>query len=187
MPVTDRAAPFDIDAYIAALPRRVLTAPRPNAPTRYQVWNYPLLKDYQGFTGTERRRAGQLGHWLLAAGCLTLPSTCDICGRPGPLGQHGENYYDVPSDPALCRACHRAIHLRFWQWDAWRQIVNASAVTGEEWFALTPRHSIDIAGHLRHRWGWRVVDIERSPIMSLPDAIAVVLPDNMLAHPRLSR
>ncbi|WP_156427347.1 hypothetical protein [Novosphingobium sp. Fuku2-ISO-50] len=185
--MTDRAAPFDIDAYIEALPRRVLSAPRPNAPTRYQVWNYPLLKDYHGFTGTERRRAGQLGHWLIAAGCLTLPERCEICASPGPIAQHGENYYDVPSDPALCRACHRAIHLRFWQWDAWRKIVDASAITGEEWFALTPRHSIDIAGHLRHRWGWRVADIERSPIMSLPDAIAVVLPDNMLALPRLSR
>jgi hypothetical protein len=183
--MTDCAAQFDIDAYLAALPRRALLAPRPNAPIRYRVWNYPLLKDYQGFTGTERRRASQLGYWLLAAGCLTLPERCEICASPGSTQMHGENYYDVPSDPALCRACHRAVHLRFWQWDAWRRIVDASAITGQEWFALMPRHSIDIAGHLRDTWGWCAADIERSPITPLPDAIAVMLPGNMLPHPVL--
>lgn len=176
---------IDIDDYIAALPVRPISPPRFRVPKRYQTSNFPLLKAYNGFDGIERRRGGQLGLWLVAAGCIVLPTLCDICGSPGPIGQHGENYYDVSSDPALCRACHRAIHFRFWQWDAWRRIVDRSAVTGLEWFAQLPQHNLDLAQHLRNRWGWQVADIEASPVMALPDAVATVLPCNMLPHPKL--
>ena len=49
---------LDLDGYIAALPVRVISAPRLPVPKRYQTWNFPLLKPYNGFDGTERRRAG---------------------------------------------------------------------------------------------------------------------------------
>ena len=126
-----------------------------------------------------------MASWLLAAGCIAKPKHCDICGSRDRVNLHGENYYDVLRDPALCRACHRAIHLRPWQWDRWRRIVEASAVTGREWFMLAPRHGIDLAQHLRNKSGWSVADIERSPIAPLPDAITALLPSNMLKHPDL--
>lgn len=178
---------LDLDEYIAALPVRPISAPRLRVPKLYRTSSWPLLKAYNGFSGVERRRGGQLGGWLRAAGCLTLPPICDICGSRGPLGLHSETYYHVARDPALCRSCHRALHLRFWHWDAWRRIVDASSVTGREWFALAPRDrgGTDIAGHLRDKWGWRAADIERSPITHLPDAIAALLPGNMLHHPSL--
>lgn len=183
--MTDRQPQFDYAAYLDALPRHVLGPPRPDAPTRYQVSRFPLLKPYHGFSGVERRRGGQLAGWLLTAGCMTLASRCDICGSRGPLSLHGEVYYDVSRDPTLCRPCHAAIHLRPWKWDAWRRIVDASATAGNEWFALIPRHGIDIAQHLRNRWGWHAADIERSPICPLPDTIISSLPANMLPHPAL--
>ncbi len=133
---------FDIDAYIDALPRHILALPRPHAPTRYQVSRYPLLKSYNGFSGIERRRGGQLAGWLQAAGCLTMGGCCDICGNRGSLALHGEQYYDVSRDPTLCRGCHKAIHMRFYQYDNWRRIVEASAITGNEWFSRIPRHAI---------------------------------------------
>ncbi|TXC68262.1 hypothetical protein FSZ31_11290 [Sphingorhabdus soli] len=176
---------FDIDGYIEALPRHVLGLPRSNAPPRYQVSRFPLLKPYNGFTGIERRRGGHLAGWLLAAGCIRLASKCNICGSSGPLSLHGDVYYDISRDPTLCQPCHRAIHLRFYRWDEWRKVVDASAVTGREWFAQIPPHSIDIAQHLRDRWGWHAADLERSPICPFPDAIAEVLPNNMLPHPNL--
>lgn len=176
---------IDLDEYIAALPSRPLAPPRPSAPTRYQAVSYALLKPYNGFSGVERRRGGQLGNWLRAAGCVTLPSSCDICGGPGPLGQHSETYYHVGRDPALCRRCHRALHLRSWQWDAWLRIVKAATRTGQEWFVLAPRYGLDLAGHLRARWGHQAADIERSPITPLPESIASLLPGNMLAYPDL--
>lgn len=185
--MTNRLSAFDVDAYLDALPRNILGPPRPDAPTRYQVSRYPLLRSFNGFDGTERRRGGQLAGWLLAAGCLTLASHCNICGHRGPVGLHGENYYDVSRDPTLCRGCHKAIHMRFYRSDDWRRLVDASAVTGVEWFALIPEHSIDIAQHLRSRWGWQAADIERSPFASLPEPIAVKLPNAMVPHPRLSR
>ena len=123
--------------------------------------------------------------WLVAAGCMTLASQCDICGSRGPLSLHGDVYYDVSRDPTLCALCHKSIHLRFYRWDDWRRIVDASAVTGSEWFAMIPRHGLDIAQHLRSRWGWRAADLERSPICPLPDAIIAALPRNMLRHPAL--
>ncbi len=176
---------FDYDAYLDALPRNVLGPPRPDAPTSYPVTRYPLLKSYNGFSGIERRRGGHLAGWLLAAGCMTLADQCDICGRAGPLAPHGENYYLPASDPTLCRTCHRAIHLRFYRWHDWRLLVDATAVTGNEWFARVPRREIDIAQHLRDRWGWHAADLERSPICPFPDFIAEALPSNILRHPNL--
>jgi hypothetical protein len=114
-----------------------------------------------------------------------MPDRCDICGCAGPLALHGENYYDVRRDPALCRRCHHALHLRTYRWTEWRRIVDASARTGREWFALAPRHGLDLAQHLRNKFGWRVADIEHSPLSPLPDTIAEQLPDNMWPHPNL--
>ena len=178
-------ATVDLDEYLAALPTRQFSVPRPYAPKRYQVSRWPLLKDFNGFTGIERRRGGQLAGWLLAAGCIAMPTRCDICSRRGPLGLHGEVYYDVTRDPALCRPCHRALHMRPYQWRVWRDIVDASAITGREWFALAPMHGLDLAQHLRDRFGWRVADIEQSPLVPLQDAVIAALPSNMLAHPCL--
>ena len=175
-----------LDEYLAALPARRLSAPRRVTPAQYQVSRWPLLKPFNGFSGTERRRGGQLAGWLLKAGCIAMPDRCDICGTPGPLGLHGEVYYDVTRDPALCRPCHRALHLRPYQWDTWRGIVDASATTGREWFALAPRYGLDLAQHLRDRHGWQVADIEHSPLSPLPEEIVTALPGNMLAHPALS-
>lgn len=176
---------FDIDEYLAALPVQQFSTPMSNAPSRYQVSRWPLLKSYNGFSGEERRRGGQLAVWLLAAGCVALPPKCDICVSSEPLGLHNEGYYHVGRTPALCRNCHKAIHLRQWQWGAWRKIVDASAITGREWFALAPRYGLDIARHLRSRWGLSVIDIERSPITPLPDDIVALLPGNMFPHPDL--
>ena len=183
--MTDLCPQFDVDAYIETLPRHHLGPPQPNAPRRYPVSRYPLLRSYGGFTGIERRRGGQLAGWLLAAGCLTLASKCDICGSEGPLALHGEIYYDVTRDPTLCALCHRLTHLRFHRWNDWRRLVDASAVTGSEWFALIPRHAVDVAQHLRNRWGWMAADLESSPMCPLPKAIVAALPGNMLPHPAL--
>lgn len=175
----------DIDEYLAALPVQPLSAPRPDAPRRYPATRWPLLKAYNGFTGEERRRGGQLAVWLLAAGCVALPARCDICARSEPLQLHSESYYHIGRTPSICRRCHRAIHLRPWHWDAWRRIVDEAAITGREWFALAPRYGLDIAAHLRSRWGWSAADVEASPVTPLPDFIAVELPGNMLRHPAL--
>lgn len=183
--MTDRLPQFDYDGYLDALPRHDLAPPRLDAPTRYQVSRFPLLKPYHGFSGVERRRGGQLAGWLLAAGCMTLASKCDICGCRGPLALHGCNYYDVASDLTLCRSCHKSIHMRFYRWDDWRRLVDASAVTGNEWFFRIPRHGLDIAQHLRDRWGWQAADLERSPVFPLPVGITMSLPGNMLPHPAL--
>ena len=175
----------DPDEYLAALPTLRLCAPKRTPPAKYEVSRWPLLKAFHGFSGIERRRGGQLAGWLLNAGCITMPKQCDICASPGPLGLHGENYYDVSRDPALCARCHRALHFRPFHWDAWCRIVDASATTGREWFALAPRDGFDLALHLRNKLGSQVADIERSPLLPLPDAIAVLLPGNMLHHPDL--
>ena len=177
------AATVDLDEYLAALPTRELSPPRPYAPRLYQVSRWPLLKSFNGFTGVERRRGGQLAGWLLATGCIAMPTRCDICGSRGPLSLHGENYYDATRDPALCRPCHRALHMRPYQWRVWRDIVDASATTGREWCALAPVHGLDLAQHLRQRFGRKVVDIERSPLSPLPEAIMSTLPNNMWKHP----
>lgn len=176
---------FDIDAYIEALPSHRLREPR-NPPALYHVSGWPLLQPYNGFSGIERRRGGQIAVWLMAAGCLARPKKCNICGSRSGVNLHSEGYYHVGRYPALCRRCHRALHRRAFEWVQWRAIVDAAAITGREWFALAPRNGIDMAQHLRERWGWKAADIERSPIAQLPKAIIAQLPGNMLQHPELS-
>ena len=176
---------FDIDAFIDALPSHRLREPS-RIPLLYRESRWPLLKPYNGFTGVERRRGGQLIGWLEDAGCLPRPSHCDICKGRGGVSSHSESYAHVLRAPRLCRACHRALHLRPWQWDAWRRIVDQAAVTGQEWFVLAPRYGIDIAQHLRDRWGASVMDIENSPVSPLPDAITAMLPGNMFPHTEVS-
>ena len=173
---------LDIDGYIASLPSYRLREPR-QVPPLYHESRWPLLKPYNGFTGIERRRGGQLIGWLQAAGCLPRPRHCQICGSRERVAFHSESYGHVLRPPALCAACHRALHMRPWRWDAWRGIVDAAAVTGQEWFAIAPRHGIDIAQHLRDCWGPSAMDIERSPIAPLPETIVALLPPNMLPHP----
>lgn len=180
--MTTRSPAFDIDAYIASLPSYRLREPR-IVPPLYQESRWPLLKPYNGFSGAERRRGGQLIGWLQAAGCLPRPTRCDICGSRERVGSHSETYAHVLRAPALCTGCHRALHLRPWQWEAWRRIVDRAAVTGREWFVLAPRYGIDIGQHLRDRWGATVMDIENSPVSPLPDAITALLPGNMFPHP----
>lgn len=175
---------LDIGSYIDALPSHRLREPR-RVPSRYQTSNFPLLKAYNGFDGTERRRGGQLIRWLEDAGCLIKPNQCEICGSRERLGFHSESYYHAARSSALCKSCHRALHLRPWQWEAWRRIVDAAAVTGQEWFVLAPRNGIEIADYIRGDLGWLAADIERSPISPLPDTITLLLPDNMLPHPHL--
>jgi hypothetical protein len=75
---------------------------------------------------------------------------------------------------------------RHFAWEAWRKVVDAFAVTGREWWALTPRYGIDIARHLRSRYGWAAADLTQSPIAAWPEAVTIRLPGNMLAHPMLS-
>lgn len=173
---------FDIDAFIDALPSHRLREPS-RIPLFYRESRWPLLKPYNGFTGVERRRGGQLIAWLEDAGCLPRPSRCQICHSRERVGAHSECYFHVLRVVPICARCHRALHMRPWQWDAWRRIVDQAAVTGKEWFVLAPRYGIDIAGHLRERWGASVANIERSPITPLPTAIVAVLPGNMLPHP----
>lgn len=176
--------PLDIDFYIDALPSHRLREPR-RVPAFYQDSRWPLLRSYSGFSGEERRRGGQLIGWLQAAGCLPRPSRCHICHSRERVGFHSESYYHILRPVMLCNACHMAVHRRHFAWDAWRRIVDGAALTGREWFALAPRHGIDIAQHLRDRWGWTAADIECSPISPLPDHIAALLPGNMLPHPAL--
>jgi hypothetical protein len=174
----------DIDDYIAALQSHRLRDPL-RVPRAYQESPWPLLRAYNGFTGIERRRGGQLIGWLQTAGCLPRPSRCDICDTRTKVAFHSESYYHVLRPASLCNACHMALHKRHFAWSAWRKIVDAYAVTGREWWALAPRYGIDIAEHLRARHRWGAADITRSPIAALPDAIIAQLPGNMLAHPML--
>lgn len=177
-------AALDIDAYIDALPSHRLRQPL-RVPLAYQESPWPLLRSYNGFTGEERRRGGQLIGWLQTAGCLPRPSRCDVCRSRERVNFHSESYYHVLRPASLCNACHMALHKRHFAWDAWRRLVDAHAVTGREWWAITPRHGLDIAEHLRARHGWAAADIEHSPIAPLPDAITALLPGNMLHHSRI--
>lgn len=172
---------IDIDAYIASLPVRELRPPRPDAPTRFLRWRWPLSKPFNGFSGVERVRGWQLSVWLERAGSLTRPTQCDICGSEDRVAFHSETYFHVGRAPALCSRCHRALHRRQIEWREWRAIVEPVVLTGREWFALAPRYGLDIAAHLRAQWGRQVADLLCSPFWQRP----IIVPDDLMPHPDL--
>lgn len=175
----------DLDCFLDALPSYRLAAPR-NPPARFPEWRWPLSKAYQGFSPVERVRGWQMSRWLQGAGSLPYPRRCDVCRGGDHVAFHSASYYHIGRAPALCRACHRAIHLCHARPQEWTGIVHANARIGSEWFVLLPAPSVDLAAHLRSRLGWSAADLVASPISPLPEAVADCLPFNMTQHPRLS-
>jgi len=74
---------------------------------------YPLLKDYNGATGQERRTGG--GKWTVALlnKLVPLPTLCSICLSTRNLQNHNENYFRPCAARPLCKRCHFMLHRRF--------------------------------------------------------------------------
>jgi hypothetical protein len=62
-------------------------------------------------------------------------------------------------------------------------LVDRHSKTGEEWFGLLLREPVDLAGHLRRKWGWQAADLLKSPLSPLEPSIRDAFPGNLIAHP----
>lgn len=114
---------------------------------------YPVNKTYLGFSGVERRRGAQVGDWLIKSGLISGPGVCEICGA-SKTAYHSENYFDIRSVRAVCRSCHRLIHIRHREPRQWSQLVERYARTGTEWFVATPADpQADFRGYLKRTIG----------------------------------
>jgi hypothetical protein len=85
------------------------------------------MKDYNGFSGSDRRRAQAWLNYQWNAGLLARPSECCACGQDkGIIDAHAEDYSQPfaagkTDEFHLCYRCHMMVHCRFraderWQW-----------------------------------------------------------------------
>lgn len=151
---------------------RPVLIPHPRQqPVYLREWTWPILKDYNGFTGAERVRGWQIGFWSRTVGLTTPAQTCDICFYTGSgVAYHSEDYYHTFAALPLCKGCHMQIHKRFKAPDQWRAFVNRYAPRHPPgaWFTQLPLWEIDYAGYLRTRYGDKVSDLFDNPRYQFP-------------------
>ena len=73
------------------------------------------MKDYNGFTGSERMIVQQIMNELHKRGIINwVDQECDICGSRGSvMHSHCEDYSNPFTFYALCIECHMKLHMRF--------------------------------------------------------------------------
>lgn len=155
-----KARPFDPDALLAALPRRVIQKVGSDVVVRSSRQPEPsgsalLLKgSYNGFSARERYRTAELSKWLAKVDSTERPHRCDICNADAD-DEHAENYYDLSSWIGLCHRCHRsALHGRFARPERWSALLDSCEVPETHWARLVSGEPFDLATLLRSR-GWR--------------------------------
>src|SRR6185437_7567205 len=85
------------------------------------------MKDYNGFSGKQRNRAQAWLNKQWNTGRLPRPSICVACGQnEGTIEAHAEDYSEpfragVTDQFHLCSTCHRQVHARCRNPEAWRE------------------------------------------------------------------
>lgn len=133
-------------------------------------WIWPVLRDYNGFSGMDRIRGWQLVRWLQMAGmrpyakdcrCLLTGMTAEETAQgkfPDPIVDHSENYY-APWEQVytLTRSTHMKLHRRFKYPDEWRNYRDRNFKLfdqpNQKWLYKLSDEEIDYADILRDRYG----------------------------------
>jgi len=84
------------------------------------------VKDYNGFSAKKRM---EVHNWLKAeveARRVEWPKKCEACGQTeGIIDAHHENYDKPLEFIGLCCTCHRMLHYRFKNQEAWERYKEA--------------------------------------------------------------
>ena len=81
------------------------------------------MKDYNGFSGEQRAKVGNLITKAIKQGRLSPPSKCCLCGQTkGVLHYHLEDYSKPFEDlRPICVGCHMRLHIRFDYPNLWKK------------------------------------------------------------------
>lgn len=85
------------------------------------------MKDYNGFSATQRNRAQRWLNQQWALGTLQRPRVCVACGQDhGVIDAHAEDYSEpfragVTDGFHLCFTCHMMVHCRHRNEERWLQ------------------------------------------------------------------
>lgn len=109
-------------------------------------WSSGRLSVYNGFNHEDRVAGWQRSKWLLDAGALPAPSECVICGSATNIEYHSETYFDPTLVQAVCKSCHRRIHLRFRFPEAWTRWVAESS--RPRWIGLLQTERLNLRPYL---------------------------------------
>ena len=121
-------------------------------------WNYPLTKNYNGFSGNERVRGWQVTCWLKDIGQMIDPKKhvceCSTCGSTKNTGYHNENYYAPWTAKLVCKSCHYYLHARFRHENAFPVLLKRAGQRKDaKWVYTLTSDKIDLAGDLRAQYG----------------------------------
>ena len=110
------------------------------------------MKEYNGFSPTQRMKALRWLNGEYAAGRRTRPTACDACGETeGVVEAHSENYSAPFGDHigryGLCYRCHMMLHVRVHVPEHWH-LYRAALVAGvrfepyqkRNWWAFRAQH-----------------------------------------------
>lgn len=109
-------------------------------------WSSGRLSVYNGFSHEDRVAGWQRSKWLQDSGALPAPSVCVICGSKKNLEYHSETYFDPTLVQAVCKSCHRRIHLRFRFPDAWTRWTKEGQ--RPEWVTALKVDKLDLRAHM---------------------------------------
>lgn len=91
------------------------------------------MKDYNGFSAAQRRKAQAWLNRQWRSGSMTRPRICQACGQDqGIIDAHAEDYSEPfaagkTDQYHLCFRCHMMVHCRFRNMERWRSYRQAVA------------------------------------------------------------
>jgi hypothetical protein len=107
------------------------------------------LREYNGFSSSERAKVGKLQLEAIRSGKFPKPTKCELCGTSeGQLQLHNEDYSKpfVDAHP-ICRSCHLALHVRFTnpeRWEKRKAHIREVRSSGSDWWVKLIDTPIDI-------------------------------------------
>lgn len=111
---------------------------------QWPQWSYAVPKPYNGASGPQRI-AGWQRVWLAChMGLIPFPKLCSICGSPRNVQYHNEDYFRPLQAKPVCAGCHRVLHMRFRNPDAWLALVARYGQTGK-WFSNLTMERTEVA------------------------------------------
>ncbi len=81
------------------------------------------MKEYNGFTGDERNKAGAIIRRAIKSGKVAPPTKCCLCSQEkGLLHYHLEDYSKpLQNLKPICVGCHMRLHIRFEYPNLWKK------------------------------------------------------------------
>ncbi|HHT9007275.1 TPA: hypothetical protein ACT5B2_003405 [Burkholderia cenocepacia] len=119
----------DIEPVILRFEFVTLAFDKPQTVFRLPQWHWPVLRPYNGFSGSARIRGWQLNRFYRQNGWLRYEGMCSVTGAVGDVGLHNEDYSKPWAAYPVSKRAHSLIHTRARFPKAWAAFVTTEALS----------------------------------------------------------